>query len=266
MSSYRSDMKVAITGKGGVGKSFIAGCLAHSFARKGWKTIAIDADPSPNLALTLGLSAEEARTITPLCDNKDLVQKKTDSGFTGVFRLSFTVDDIIESYSVKTPAGAYLLVMGTVRGMGTGCTCPANTLVRNLLRSLFLKEHQAVIVDMEAGVEHLGRGTAEHVDIMLITTDASLKALETARTIYRIASAAGIACIRLLGNRTHDAGEEERIKNYANQYALPIIGMIPFDSQVVEADIIGDPPIFLAESVAVRLVENLADRISEGGI
>jgi CO dehydrogenase maturation factor len=255
-------MKVAITGKGGVGKTFIAGCLAHFFARKGWKTMAIDADPSPNLALTLGLTPEEAQDITPLCENQDLVQRKTDSGFAGVFRLSFSMDDVIESYSVKTPAGAYLLVMGTVRGMGTGCTCPANTLIRNLLRSLFLKEHQVVIVDMEAGVEHLGRGTAEHVDIMLILTDASLKSLETARTIYGIASAAGIKCIYLLGNRMHNAYDKERVKNYAKQYSLPIIAMIPFDSQVDEADIKGTSPVFMAESVAVRSVENLAETIS----
>jgi CO dehydrogenase maturation factor len=255
-------MKVAVTGKGGVGKSFIAGCLAHSFARKGWKTIAIDADPSPNLALTLGLTAEEARTITPLCEKKDLIQKKTDSGFSGVFRLSFTMDDVIESYSVKTPAGAHLLVMGTVRGMGTGCTCPANTLVRNLLRSLLLKDRQAVVVDMEAGVEHLGRGTAEHVELMLIVTDASMKSLETARTIYRLASSAGIKCIYLLGNKINNENEAERVNVYAAQYALPVLAMIPYDPKVVEADIQGSSPVFLQESSAVQLVENLAETMS----
>jgi CO dehydrogenase maturation factor len=255
-------MKVAVTGKGGVGKTFIAGCLAYSFARKGWKTIAIDADSSPNLALTLGLTREKARTITPLCENKDLVQKKTDSGFSGVFRLSFSVHDVIESFSVKTPSGAYLLVMGTVKGMGTGCTCPANTLVRNILRSLFLGEHQAVIVDLEAGVEHLGRGTAEHVDVMLIVTDASLKSLETARTIYGMASAAGIRRIYLLGNRMHGADAVERVKKYAADYDLPILAMIPFDHRVDEADIIGTSPIFQTDSDAVKSVESLADTIS----
>jgi CO dehydrogenase maturation factor len=150
--------------------------------------MAIDADSSPNLALTLGMTSEEARSILPLCENRELVQQKTGSGFNGVFRVSFAMDDVVASYSVKTPAGAYLLVMGTVRGMGTGCTCPAHTLVRNLLRSLLTGEYQAVIVDMEAGVEHLGRGTAAYVDMMLIVTDASLKSLETARTIHTIAS------------------------------------------------------------------------------
>jgi CO dehydrogenase maturation factor len=257
-------MKVAVTGKGGVGKTFVAGCLAHAFAAKGWKTIAIDADSSPNLALTLGLSPEESRTITPLCENSDLVQKKTDSGFNGVYRLSFTVEDVIGSYSVKTPSGAYLLVMGTVKGMGTGCTCPANTLVRNLLRSLFLREHQAVVADMEAGVEHLGRGTVERVDVMLIVADASLKSLETARTIYDIASAAGIRRIYLLGNRMHDAEERERVKQYAIRYAIPILELIPFDPLVKEADINGTSPVLLSESVAVRQVERLADTIAEG--
>lgn len=252
-------MKVAIAGKGGVGKTFVAGCLAHSFVRKGWKTMAIDADSSPNLALTLGLAPEKARTLVPICENNELVQKKTDSGFSGVFRLSFSMDDVIKSYSVKTPVGAYLLVMGTVKGMGTGCTCPANTLIRNLLRSLLIQEHQAVIVDMEAGVEHLGRGTAEHVDVMLIVTDASLKSLETARTIYRIAHTARIKAIYLLGNRMHDTQEINQVKNYAEQYSLPIIAMIPYDPKVAEADIMGISPVYLAESIAVQTIENLAD-------
>jgi CO dehydrogenase maturation factor len=254
-------MKIAITGKGGVGKTFIAGCLAHFFVEKGWKTMAIDADSAPNLALTLGLTPEKARAIVPLCENQELVQKKTDSGYAGVFKISFTMDDVIESYSLKTPVGAYLLVMGTVRGMGTGCACPANALVRNLLRSLLLRDHQAVILDMEAGVEHLGRGTAEHVDIMLIVTDATLKSLETARTIHRIASAAGIHHVHLLGNKISTEQEAERVKNYATEHTLPVIGMIPLDPRVAEADINGFSPLITSTSPAVRAVRSLAETI-----
>ncbi len=254
-------MKVAVTGKGGVGKTFIAGCLAHSFAVKGWKTLAIDADSSPNLALTLGLSPEEARTIIPLCENQNLVQRKTNTGFNGVFRLSFTVQDVIDSSSVKTPSGAYVLVMGTVKGMGTGCTCPANTLVRNLLRSIFFQEHQVVIADMEAGVEHLGRGTAEHVDAMLIVTDASLKSLETARTIYGIACSAAIQHVYLLGNKIHNENEARRVTQYAAKNAIPILGMIPFDPLVEEAEINGTSAVLLSESVAVHQIQRLADTI-----
>ncbi len=252
-------MKIAVTGKGGVGKTFIAGCLAHSFAAKEWKTIAIDADSSPNLGLTLGLTPEETHMIIPLSENNKLIEKKTNSGFQGVFRLSFSVQDIIDSYAVKTPSGAYLLVMGTVKGMGTGCTCPANTLIRNLLRSLFLGRDQAVIADMEAGVEHLGRGTAEHVDIMYIITDATLKSLETARTIYQIASAAGIRRVYLVGNRMQGPKEIDGVKHYAARYTMPILDMIPFDPVVQEADIAGISPLFVRDSRAVRRAEQLVD-------
>jgi CO dehydrogenase maturation factor len=149
---------VAVSGKGGVGKTLIAAGLAYAFVNKGFKTIAIDADPSPNLALTLGLSPEEAMKIVPISENKQLVESKTSTGYAGVFRLTFTVDDIVRDYSVKTPFGVSLIVMGTVRSMGSGCTCPANAVIRSLLRHLVVERDEAVVLDMEAGVEHIGRG------------------------------------------------------------------------------------------------------------
>lgn len=250
-------MRIAITGKGGVGKTFVAGCLARTFVRRGFRTVGIDADSSPNLALTLGLTPEKARTITPLCDNQDLVRMKTDSGIEGVYRLSFTVDDIIADYSQETPSGVHLLVMGTVRGMGSGCTCPANAVVRSLLRSLLVKEDQTVILDMEAGVEHLGRGTAERMDTMIVVTDATRKALETARTIHGIASAAGMARICLLGNRIADERQQDRVRQFAQEHGLSVLGMIPFDPRIAEAEIAGISPLFVEGSTAVSAVEGL---------
>jgi len=119
-------MKVAVSGKGGVGKTLIAAGLARGFAERGLKTIAIDADSSPNLALTLGLTPEKARKIVPITENKELVESKTSTGYSGVYRLSFTVDDIVRDYSVITPFGVNLIVMGTVRSMGSGCMCAPN--------------------------------------------------------------------------------------------------------------------------------------------
>ena len=150
-------MKIATGGKGGVGKTFIAGSLAAYFAGSRRRVIAIDADASPNLALTLGLSADEASRILPIAENKDLIQLKTGTGYSGVFRLTFTVDDIIGRYAVPTPAGVNLLVMGTVKSMGGGCTCPAHSVVKALMRHLVVERDEIVILDMEAGIEHLGR-------------------------------------------------------------------------------------------------------------
>ena len=141
-------VKIAVSGKGGVGKTLIAGGLACCLVNKGLKTIAIDADPSPNLALTLGLSLEEARKILPISENKELVESKTGTGYSGVFRLSFSVDDVVREYSVRTPFGVNLIVMGTVTSMGSGCTCPANAVIRALLRHLVVERNEAVVLDL----------------------------------------------------------------------------------------------------------------------
>ena len=154
-------MKIAVAGKGGLGKTFIAGSLAAYFSRQGHPVITIDTDPSPNLAMTLGLSPEETARIIPIAENEVLIKLKTGTEFPGVFRITFSVDDMIEKYSVPTPAGPALMVMGTVRSMGSGCTCPANSLVKALLRHLVVNRDEVVILDMEAWIEHLGRGTSD---------------------------------------------------------------------------------------------------------
>jgi CO dehydrogenase maturation factor len=168
-------MKVAVSGKGGVGKTLLAGGLACGFAERKYKTIAIDADSSPNLALTLGLTAEEARKIKPISENKELVESKTDSGYNGIYNLNFRVDDIVKEYSVPTPLGVNLIVMGTVHSMGAGCMCAPTAVIRALLRYLVVETDEAIVLDLEAGVEHIGRGTARQVDVLLIVADSNMK-------------------------------------------------------------------------------------------
>ncbi len=254
-------MKIAVSGKGGVGKTLIAGGLAYFFVNKGLKTIAIDADPSPNLALTLGLSPEEARKILPISENKELVESKTGMGYSGVFRLSFTVDDIVRDYSVKTPFGVNLIVMGTVRSMGSGCTCPANAVVRALLRHLVVERNEAVVLDMEAGVEHIGRGTAQHVDTMLIVVDANMKSLETAKHIYELGNKAGMRHIFLVGNKIESDIQKETIKKFAEKNGLEILDFVLFDQKVVEAEMLGETPLKYNESEALRTIEKLCGKL-----
>jgi CO dehydrogenase maturation factor len=254
-------VKIAVSGKGGVGKTLIAGGLAVSFARNGFETIAIDADPSPNLALTLGLSIEEARKILPISENKELIESKTETDYAGVYRLSFTVDDIIRDFSVKTPFGVNLIVMGTVKSMGSGCTCPANAVIRNLLRHLIVERDEAVILDMEAGVEHIGRATAKHVDTMLIVADANMKALETAKRIQELAAASKIKEIFLVGNKVADETQRERIKSFAEMNGLEILDFVPFDPKVVEAEMRGETPLKYRESKAINAIENLREKL-----
>jgi CO dehydrogenase maturation factor len=254
-------MKIAVSGKGGVGKTFIAGSLATIFAQSGTPVIAIDADPSPNLGLTLGLSLDEAARIVPIAEDEALIQLKTGTTFSGVFRLTFSVDDIISSHAVPTPSGANLMVMGTVRGMGSGCTCPAHSVVKALLRHLVVERDEVVILDMDAGIEHLGRGTAEHVDILLIVTDANRKSLDVAKTIHQLARESAIPRIGLVGNRVADERQRDIISQYAKTHSIPVFAMIPFDQAVAEAGMTGGD-FDRMKSPAFQQIQELANSLS----
>ncbi len=252
-------MKVAVSGKGGVGKTLIAAGIARGFVERGIKTIAIDADSSPNLAITLGLSAQEARKIVPISENKELVESKTGTGYSGVYRLSFTVDDIVREYSTATPFGVNLIVMGTVKAMETGCMCAPNAVIRAMLRHLIVERNEAVILDFEAGVEHIGRGTARQVDALLIIADSNLKSLEIAKHIHDLAANAGMQHLYLVGNRIMNEKQKEAIKNYAAKNGLSILTFIPFDAKVIEADTVGETPLKDKDISAVKAIDNICD-------
>jgi CO dehydrogenase maturation factor len=259
-------MKVAVSGKGGVGKTFIAAGLARGFAERGLKTIAIDADSSPNLALTLGLSTEEARKIVPISENKELVESKTGTGYSGVYRLSFTVDDIVRDYAVSTPFGVNLIVMGTVKAMDSGCMCAPNAVIRALLRHLIVERNEAVVLDLEAGVEHIGRGTARQVDALLIVADSNLKSLETAKHIHDLAANAGMKQLYLVANRVMNETQKEAIRSFAEKNGLSILTFIPFDEKVTEADMQGETPLKYKEIEAVRTIDNICETLVKKNI
>ncbi len=254
-------MKIAVSGKGGVGKTLIAGGLAYYFANKGLKTIAIDADSSPNLSLTLGLSPGEARKILPISDNKELLESKTKTGYEGVYRLSFAVEDIVRDYSVKTPLGVNLIVMGTVRSMGSGCMCAANAVIRALLRHLVVERSEIVILDMEAGVEHIGRATAKHVDVLLIVSDANIKSLEIAKHIYGLAKNADMKQIFLVGNKIGNDAQEKTVREFTEENELAMLGFIPFDQKVVDAEMKGTTPLKYKESEALSAIAKLGEQL-----
>ena len=252
-------MKVAVAGKGGVGKTLIAGGLASGFAARSLKTIAIDADSSPNLALTLGLSAEEARKILPVSENKELVESKTGTGYSGVYRLSFTVEDIVRDFAVSTPFNVNLIVMGTVKAMESGCMCAPNAVIRAMLRHLIVERDEAIVLDLEAGVEHIGRGTAKSVDALLIVADSNLKSLEIAKHIHDLAAKAGMKNLYLIGNRIMNPAQEEAVKTFADKNGLSILMLIPFDPKVTEADMQGETPLKHKDLVAVQAIDNICE-------
>ena len=255
-------MKIAVSGKGGVGKTLVAGVLAAFFAKKNLKVLAIDADPSPNLALTLGIPIDQARKIIPVSETTKLIESKTKTEFEGVYRLSFSVDDIIRDFSVASPYGVSLLVMGTVRSAGSGCTCPANAVVKALLRHLLLERNEAVVMDMEAGVEHLGRGTAKHVDTMLVVSDSSFKSLETAKRIYGLATEMGVKTVSLVGNKITGANEEELIEQFTARNRIPLLGLIPYDKTIMKADIGGETPLkYFGASGGMVAIQKIGEKL-----
>jgi CO dehydrogenase maturation factor len=260
-------MKIAVTGKGGVGKTVIAGALAYFLRTKGFRVLAVDADPNANLAYTLGLNTEEAKQIIPISENSDLIEEKTGANpasYGTVFKLSFTVDDIIERYATETPCGVDLLVTGVVREAGAGCMCPVNHLLRMLLRHLLVRRKEAVVADMEAGTEHLGRGTAKYVDAMLVVVEPSVKAFETAQSIRNFAVQMEIEKVLLVANKVLDEKDEAVIRRFAERSKIPLLGLIHYDPAVREADLSG-VSVFLASpyAQAVREIEAVCDRLVE---
>jgi len=255
-------MKIAVSGKGGVGKTLIAGVLAEFLAQKGFTVLAIDADATPNLALTLGIPYEEAVKIVPISENTELIESKTQTGMPGVYNLGFSVEDIIEQFSVKTPYNVNLLVMGTVRSAGSGCMCPANTVIRALLHHLLVKRKEAVVTDMEAGVEHMGRGTAEHVETMLIVTDSSRKSMETAKKLHDLARQIGIRESFIVGSKVAGQLEAELIERFAQQNEIQLLGLVPYDEKILKADMEGETPLkFAGQSLAVTAIQTIGTKL-----
>jgi CO dehydrogenase maturation factor len=256
-------MKIAVAGKGGVGKTLISGGIARGFAERGLKTIGIDADSSPNLGLTLGLTAEETRKIIPISDNQPLVESKTSTGYSGVYNLNFSVDDIVKQYSVNTPLGVNLIVMGTVHTMGAGCMCAPTAVIRALLRHLVVEVNEAIVMDLEAGVEHIGRGTARQVDDLLIVADSNMKSLEIAKHIHDMAASAGMKNLYLIGNRVMNDTQKQAIQCFADQNGIKVLAFVPWDQGVIDADMQGVTPLKNKDILAVKAIDGICEMLMQ---
>ena len=257
-------MKIAVSGKGGVGKTTVSGTLARIFARKGFKVLAIDADPNANLDSTLGLPLYQAKKIIPISENVALIEEKTGvkpESYGGIFRLSFRVDDIIDRFGVQTSDGVTLLVMGVVRSAGQGCMCPANALVRDLIRHLIVRREEVGVIDMEAGTEHLGRRTAEHVNVMLIISDANRKSLETAKNIHNLSKEMGVEKTFIVGNKVLDQFEEDVIKEYCTDNDISLLTLIPYDQEIRKNDVKGEALTLSTASPGLNAIITLSEQL-----
>jgi CO dehydrogenase maturation factor len=251
--------KIAVAGKGGVGKTTFSALLAYTLVAAGQTVYAIDADPNPTLGGALGFPEELLSRLTPIVDMKELVEERTGArpGESGAyFRLNPRVDDIPARFSV-THRGVRLLRMGTVKGAGAGCVCPENSMLRALVTHLLLRERETVLLDMVAGLEHLGRGTAAAVDTMFIVVEPGQRSIGVAADIARLARDLGIPALWAVANKVRNESDlafiTDQLDTDDHVSGLPLAGWLPLDNLVIEADIQAAAAYDLAPELATRM-------------
>jgi CO dehydrogenase maturation factor len=232
-------MKLAISGKGGVGKTTLAALLAQVYADAGRDVLAADGDPSPCLAGALGFPDELRAKLHPIAEMDALIEERTGAKpgtIGGFFTLNPRVDDIPERFSVKY-RGVRLLEMGSVDLGGSGCICPESAMLKTLFTHLLFRKDDVLLLDMYAGVEHLGRATVDFVDAMLIVVEPTRRSLGTAAQIKKLANDIGLTRLWLVGNKVQSQEEEAFLDMEAP--GIPILGSLPADMAVQEADRLG---------------------------
>lgn len=229
-------MKLAVSGKGGVGKTTLAALLAQAYADDGRDVLAVDADPSPCLAGALGFPTELRAGLKPVSEMDALIEERTGAKpgtVGGFFTLNPRVDDIPERFSVSH-RGVRLLEMGAVDLGGSGCICPESAMLKTLMTHLLFRKDEILILDMYAGVEHLGRATVDFVDAMLVVVEPTQRSLGTAAQIKKLANDIGLKRLYLVGNKVRNEDEAEFLRTHTP--GMPVLGFLPADLRVQEAD------------------------------
>lgn len=253
-------MKIAVSGKGGVGKTTISSMIVRELAARGRNVLAIDADPNAGLADALGYDRETMGAIVPLVERKALIEERTgakpgESG--GYFVLNPKVDDFVSRYSVDVN-GVPTIVMGALKEALSGCYCSENALLRSFLRHLMVERDEWVVLDMEAGFEHMTRGTAQSVDLLLVVVEPGERSISTARKLIELAEHTGIPNTRLVLNKLH--GEEQAFAVAEKLGAKLVIERMPFDMQAVSADLAGAMPYDVCPELVAKIM-SLVDRL-----
>ncbi len=246
-------MKIAVSGKGGVGKTTVSSLIARHFARNGYKVLAVDADPDANLGASLGFTNTEE--IVPIAHMKELIFERTGAkpGSIGsFFKMNPKVEDIPEAVW-RENEGVRLMVLGTVEKGGAGCICPESILLKNLVNHILLLRKEVVLLDMEAGIEHLGRATSKAVNMLIVVVEPGRRSVDTAKKIRELATDLGVERIAIIGNKVRSEADEEFLKKNLSDFE--ILGFLPFNENIIRADQENLPP----DEIAPELKDVIKD-------
>jgi CO dehydrogenase maturation factor len=249
-------MKIAVSGKGGVGKTTFASLLIRTLDDQGKHVLAIDADPDANLAAAVGIP--DADKIIPISEMKDLIAERTDSkpgSIGGFFKLNPKVDDLPESLS-KRLNNIKLMRLGGVKKGGAGCICPESTMLKALVTHVVLARDEVVVMDMEAGIEHLGRGTAQAVDKLIVVVEPGRRSIDTANNIRKLASEIRLESVAIIGNKIRGPKDEDFLKKSLSGFEF--LGFLPYDDNLVEADLSGQSPYDVDSTARERIKDIIA--------
>ena len=251
-------MKLAVSGKGGVGKTTFAALLIRTLNQEGKKVLAIDADPDANLAAALGIA--NGNEITPISEMKDLVFERTGAqpgSIGGYFSLTPKVDDLPDSISARLE-NIKLMRLGGVQKGGAGCICPESSLLKALVRHVVLQRDEVVVMDMEAGIEHLGRATAKAVDKLIVVVEPGRRSIDTAGHIKQLASEIQLNHIAVVGNKIRGTKDESFLKKHLSDFDF--LGFLSYDDALIEADLAGKSPFDVdskAKTVMLEMISRL---------
>jgi CO dehydrogenase maturation factor len=251
-------MKIAVSGKGGVGKTTLSATLAYIFKENGAKVLAIDADPDANLAGALGF--KDLKGLIPISEMKELVAERTGSepgSYGTFFSINPKVDDLPDSMA-KEINGIKFMTLGGVKKGGGGCICPESVLLKSLVMNLVLARDEVVILDMEAGLEHLGRATSTGVDRLITVVEPGQRSLETARVVKKLCADLGVKRVAVVGNKVRNQGDRDFIS--ANVEGMEVLGFIPQADSIIDADRNGEA-VFLRSPEAVAAVREVYDHL-----
>lgn len=253
-------MKLAITGKGGVGKTTLSSTLARLYAVEGRPVLAADVDPDANLGLALGLSQEEVDAIVPISQMRTLVEERTGVNAANTFlKLNPYVADIPEKFA-KDVNGVKLLVMGTVDVGGSGCVCPEHIMLKAILSNLTYRKDDVVIMDMEAGLEHLGRGTAAGMDQFIVVIEPGARSVQTYGNVKRLAKDLGVKQVRVVANKVYNEQDEAFVRSVIP--AEDFLGCIHYNPEIMDADRQGKSPYDFCPAAIeeIRKIKDIIDR------